>query len=197
MLSPLIDQLILSLRKLPGVGPKTAQRMAIHLLEKDRPGAEGLAGALSAAVDNVGQCQQCRILTEQEVCVICANPKRDSRILCVVESPADVIALEQSGTYVGKYFVLQGKLSPIDGIGPKELGIDQLDQRIRGGEIDELIIATNPTMEGEATSHYISDRAKAEGVRVTRIAHGVPLGGELEYIDGGTLAHAMSSRREI
>lgn len=197
MFSPLIDQLINALRKLPGVGPKSAQRMALHLLERDRPAAEHLALALRAAASAVKRCQLCRTLTEQEVCSLCANPKRQADTLCVVETPADVIALEQSGIFSGKYFVLLGRLSPIDGIGPKEIGLDLLERRLASENISELIIATNPTMEGEATSHYICDRARQYQVKVTRIAHGVPLGGELEYIDGGTLAHALNSRREI
>ncbi|MFL0804506.1 MAG: recombination mediator RecR [Agarilytica sp.] len=197
MFSPLIDQLILALRKLPGVGPKSAQRMAFHLLENDRAAAEKLAHALSEASASVTQCEKCRTLTEERVCAICRNVKRDQSLLCVVETPADVIALEQSGTYSGLYFVLHGRLSPIDGIGPKEIGVDVLERSLADGEVKELIIATNPTMEGEATSHYVSERAKAFEVKVTRIAHGVPIGGELEYIDGGTLAHALNSRREI
>lgn len=197
MFSPLIDQLILALRKLPGVGPKSAQRMALHLLERDRVGAQVLSEALAQAAETVKRCQKCRTLTEHDICSICSNPKRNQQLLCVVETPADVIALEQSCTFDGGYFVLLGRLSPIDGIGPKEIGIDVLEQRLIHEDIQELIIATNPTMEGEATSYYINERAKAHGVKVTRIAHGVPLGGELEYIDGGTLAHALSSRREI
>lgn len=197
MFSPLIDQLIHALRKLPSVGPKSAQRMALHMLEHDRDGAQQLAAALSAAVADVKRCSRCRTLTEQQICGICQNPKRDASLLCVVETPADVIALEQSGHFNGHYFVLLGRLSPIDGIGPKEIGIDQLDERLASGEVREVIIATNPTMEGEATSHYIGERAKARQIRVTRIAHGVPIGGELEYIDGGTLAHALKSRHEI
>ncbi len=197
MFSPLIDQLILALRKLPGVGPKSAQRMAFHLLENDRAAAEKLAQALSEASASVTQCEKCRTLTEEPVCAICRNAKRDQSLLCVVETPADVIALEQSGTYSGLYFVLHGRLSPIDGVGPKEIGVDVLERSLAEGSVKELIIATNPTMEGEATSHYVSERAKAFDVKVTRIAHGVPIGGELEYIDGGTLAHALNSRREI
>ncbi len=197
MFSPLIDQLVVALRKLPGVGPKSAQRMAFQLLEHDRKAAIDLATALSEAVEAVTECEKCRTLTEEPVCGICRNVKRDNTILCIVESPADVSALEQSGTYSGLYFVLHGRLSPIDGIGPKEIGVDQLEARLDEGEIQELIVATNPTMEGEATSHYIGERAKARSIKVTRIAHGVPIGGELEYIDGGTLAHALNSRREI
>lgn len=197
MFSPLIDQLITALRKLPGVGPKSAQRMALHLLERDRPGADQLAHALLKAIETVSRCEKCRTLTEQTICTICGNQKRDSGLLCVVETPADVIALEQSGMFSGKYFVLLGRLSPIDGIGPQDIGIDLLEKRFAEESISELIIATNPTMEGEATSHYISERAKSHNIRVTRIAHGVPIGGELEYVDGGTLAHALNSRREI
>jgi recombination protein RecR len=197
MFSPLIDQLITALRKLPGVGPRSAQRMAFHLLERDRAGAEVIANALLRAAEAVDRCSMCRNLTEQAICTICANPRRDAGILCVVEAPADVIALEMSASFSGKYFVLLGRLSPIDGIGPKEIGIDVLEQRLKDEGISELIIATNPTMEGEATSHYICERARTLGVKVTRIAHGVPIGGELEYIDGGTLAHALNSRREI
>lgn len=196
MFSPLIDQLISKLRILPGVGPKSAQRMAMYLLERNRGGAEALAQALSSAAQLVQQCKSCRTLTEQEHCNICANPRRDNALLCVVETPGDVFAMEQSAIYSGKYFVLHGHLSPIDGIGPKELGLDDLTLRFESN-ITEVILATNPTMEGEATAHYIAEKGKIAGVKVTRIAHGVPLGGELEYIDGGTLAHALTSRREI
>ena len=197
MFSPLIDQLIQSLKCLPGVGPKSAQRMALHLLEHNRDGAGKLAQALDEAINNVKRCGLCRNLTEQPICSICANPKRNTQTLCIVETPADVIALEQSGTYFGRYFVLLGHLSPIDGIGPKEIGLDLLLQRFIDEDLLEVIIATNPTVEGEATSHYISELAKKYELKVTRIAHGVPIGGELEYIDGGTLAHAINSRREI
>jgi len=197
VLSPLIDQLIASLRTLPGVGPKSAQRMALHLLERNRPAALQLADNLQKACEQVKRCDCCRILTEQTRCTICANPRRQTDLLCVVENPADVMALEQSGTYRGLYFVLYGKLSPIDGIGPNELGLDSLFERLQASAISELIIATNPTMEGEATAHFIAQKAKPLGVKTTRIAHGVPIGGELEYIDGGTLAHALASRREL
>lgn len=195
MFSPLIDELMSSLRCLPGVGPKSAQRMALHLLERDRAGAERLAQSLHKAVEGVGRCQRCRTLTEQTLCGICANQRRDNNLLCVVETPADVLAIEQAGTYQGKYFVLQGHLSPIDGIGPEDIGIDQLILLLQQEQITEVILATNPTVEGEATAYYISERAKHLNVTVSRIAHGVPLGGELEFIDGGTLAHAFSSRR--
>lgn len=195
MFSPLIDDLISALRCLPGVGPKSAQRMVLHLLEHDREGAARLARSLDKAIEGVGRCQRCRTLTEQAVCGICSNPRRDGAILCVVETPADVIAIEQAGGYQGKYFVLLGRLSPIDGIGPAEIGIDQLEHQLQEGDVKEVILATNPTMEGETTAFYISERARKLGVTVSRIAHGVPLGGELEYVDGGTLAHAFSSRK--
>lgn len=197
MFSPLIDQLIAALRVLPGVGPKSAQRMALYLLERNRAGAEVLAEALVQAVGQVKRCSTCRTLTEQPQCAICRSTKRDDSQLCVVETPADVIAIESSGNFFGKYFVLLGRLSPIDGIGPAEIGMDLLTERLRLGAIKEVIIATNPTMEGEATAFYIAEKAKSFQVKVSRIAHGVPIGGELEYIDGGTLAHAMASRREL
>lgn len=197
MFSPLIDDLMASLRCLPGVGPKSAQRMALHLLERDRAGAERLSQSLHKAVEGVGRCQRCRTLTEQAHCGICANNRRDNSLLCVVETPGDVLAIEQAGTYQGKYFVLLGHLSPIDGIGPEDIGVDQLINLLQEEPITEVILATNPTVEGEATAYYISERAKNLNVTVSRIAHGVPLGGELEFIDGGTLAHAFSSRRSL
>jgi len=194
--SPLIDDLIQSLCCLPGVGRKSAQRMALHLLERDPQGAGRLASSIGCALEGVGRCNLCRTLTEQPICGICASTRRSDEQLCVVETPADVIAIEQAGTYNGKYFVLMGHLSPIDGIGPDEIGISQLTQRLEQG-ISELILATNPTVEGEATAHYIADKARTLDIKVSRIAHGVPLGGELEYIDGGTLAHAFASRRVL
>jgi len=197
MFSPLIDDLMASLRCLPGVGPKSAQRMALHLLERDRAGAERLSQSLHKAVEGVGRCQRCRTLTEQAHCGICMNNRRDNTLLCVVETPGDVLAIEQAGTYQGKYFVLLGHLSPIDGIGPEDIGVDQLINLLQQEPITEVILATNPTVEGEATAYYISERAKNLNVTVSRIAHGVPLGGELEFIDGGTLAHAFSSRRSL
>lgn len=197
MFSPLIDELMSSLRCLPGVGPKSAQRMALHLLERDRVGAERLAQSLHQAVAGVGRCQRCRTLTEQDLCGICNNARRDNTLLCVVETPADVLAIEQAGNYQGKYFVLLGHLSPIDGIGPEDIGVDQLLLLLHSEPIQEVILATNPTVEGEATAYYISERAKNLNVTVSRIAHGVPLGGELEFVDGGTLAHAFSSRRNF
>jgi len=194
---PLIDELIDSLRCLPGVGPKSAQRMALHLLERHRDGAFRLSHSLAQAAENVGRCQKCRTLTESDICVVCANPRREAHQLCVVETPADLLAIEQSGTYRGCYFVLLGHLSPIDGIGPEAIGIDQLMTRLTDEDISELILATNLTVEGEATAHYISERAKSLNVTVSRIAHGVPMGGELEYVDGGTLSHAFTSRKQL
>ena len=196
-MSPLLQQLIDALKCLPGVGPKSAQRMAFHLLERDRQGARELAGALVEAVDNIGHCEQCRTLSETAVCSICNSASRDNSLLCVVETPADVFAIEHIGEYRGKYFVLMGHLSPLDGIGPAELGLDKLENRLASGELDELILATNPTVEGETTAHYISEMAQQHQVTATRIAHGVPLGGELEYIDAGTLAHAFSGRQRV
>ncbi len=202
MFSPYIDQLITRLRVLPGVGPKSASRMALYLLQRNREGALALARALQNAAEKVGLCQTCRTLTEEPECSLCKNPRRQASLLCVVESPQDILAIEQAGAFSGQYFVLHGHLSPIDGIGPKELGMDRLEARmareVQGAhEVQEVILATNPTMEGEATAHFIAEKARALGVRVTRIAHGVPMGGELEYIDGGTLAHAMTTRREL
>ncbi len=197
MYGPLIDELIDALRCLPGVGPKSAQRMALHLLERDRAGAERLSAAVAEAASKVGRCRRCRTLTEQDECTICANPARNQQLLCVLETPADLFAIEQSGSYRGRYFVLLGHLSPIDGIGPEAIGVDHLMQRLEDEDIEELILATNLTVEGEATAHFIGEKATAAGVTVTRIAHGVPLGGELEYVDGGTLSHAFNSRKQF
>ncbi len=197
MFSPLINELIAALRILPGVGPKSAQRMALHLLERDREGASRLSTSIAESLTRVGRCEQCRNLSEQSICSICANPRRDNQLLCVVESPADVIAVESSGTFNGKFFVLHGKLSPIDGIGPAEIGMAELEAIFSERKPREVIIATNPTVEGEATAHYIVEKARQYSIKVSRIAHGVPVGGELEYIDGTTLAHALNSRREI
>ncbi len=195
--SPLIEHLVESLRCLPGVGRKSAQRMALHLLEREREGGLALAQALTAAMEGVGHCQQCRNFSEENICGVCADPRRETVTVCVVESPADVVAVEQSGGYRGLYFVLMGHLSPIDGIGPEDIGLDILKRRVETGSIEELILATNPTVEGEATAYYLTDLVRKDPVRVSRIAHGVPLGGELEYVDGSTLAHAFSGRREI
>ncbi|MDA9014372.1 recombination mediator RecR [Porticoccaceae bacterium] len=192
-----IDQLIDALRILPGVGIKSAQRMALQLLEKDRDAARKLASAIDEATEKVGRCTQCRTLTEHDLCDICSNPNRSETQLCVVESPADLFAIEQAGGYRGKYFVLLGHLSPIDGIGPEQLGIDKLIERLQSNSLNELILATNLTVEGEATAHFIADKAKALGVQVSRIAYGVPMGGELEYVDGGTLNMALQSRKTI
>jgi recombination protein RecR len=193
----LIDQLIESLRVLPGVGAKSAQRMALHLLERDRVGATRLAEMLVESVEKIGRCGECRTLTEHEFCTICRNERRLPEQVCVVESPADLYAIEQAGSFRGKYFVLLGHLSPIDGIGPEQLGIDQLLERLKQGVVTELILATNLTVEGEATAHFIADKAKALGVEVSRIAYGVPMGGELEYVDGGTLNMALQSRKSL
>ena len=197
MFGDLINELIDALRQLPGVGPKSAQRMALQLLERNREGGMRLSQALAASMEGVGRCRQCRTFAEDELCTICASPRRDPSQLCVLETPVDLFAIEQAGTYRGRYFVLMGHLSPIDGIGPEQLGIDQLMQQLQEGEVKELILATNLTVEGEATAHFISERAKPLGITVSRIAHGVPLGGELEYVDGGTLAHAFSSRKPL
>ena len=193
--SPLIDQLVEALRCLPGVGPKSAQRMAFHLLERDREGGFKLSEKLDGAMSGVGRCTRCRTLTEATECAICADKKRDQHTICVVESPTDVVALEQSGSYRGLYFVLMGHLSPIDGIGPDEIGVSDLLQWVQKSDINEVILATNPTVEGEATAYFIHSQLSAMGVSVSRIAHGVPLGGELEYVDVGTLAHALDGRQ--
>ncbi|TCT24360.1 recombination mediator RecR [Thermomonas haemolytica] len=197
MTASLLEQLIDALRVLPGVGHKSAQRMAYHLLERQRDGGRRLAATLEAAMERVGHCRRCRDFSEAEVCAICASPARDIHLLCVVETPADRLAIEQATGYRGLYFVLQGRLSPLDGIGPAELGLDLLAQRLQEGEVRELIVATNPTVEGEATAHYLAQLARARGVRPSRLAHGVPLGGELEYVDRGTLSHAFGSRSEM
>lgn len=194
--APLLEQLIEALRCLPGVGQKSAQRMAYHLLEREREGGRRLADRLAQAMENIGHCERCRDFSETPVCATCASASRDAHLLCAVESPADRLAIETATGYRGLYFVLQGRLSPLDGIGPRELGLDQLAGRLGGGEVSELIIATNPTVEGEATAHYLAQLARQHGVRPSRLAHGLPLGGELEYIDRGTLAHAFGSRSE-
>jgi recombination protein RecR len=197
MSSPLLNDLIDALRCLPGVGAKTAQRMAFHVLERDRAGAKKLSDRLAAAVERIGNCTRCRTFSEDPVCAICASSQRDAQLLCVVETPVDQLAVEQATGYRGRYFILLGRLSPLDGMGPKELGIDLLASRLAENEVRELIIATNPTVEGEATAHLLSQLARAAKVRATRLAHGVPLGGELEFIDRGTLAHAFGSRQPI
>ena len=194
--SPAIENLKQALRRLPGVGPKTAQRMTYHLLERDRSGARLIAEAVVHALERVGHCERCNNLSEQALCGICGAERRDAGLLCVVESPADLLSLEQSAAYNGLYFVLMGHLSPLDGIGPDELGIARLEALLDKGDIREVILATNLTVEGEATAHYIGELTRARGLLVTRIAHGVPMGGELEYTDRGTLARAVSGRRE-
>ena len=196
-MSTLLEQLIEAFRVLPGVGTKSAQRMAYHVLERERAGGQHLAQVLAEAVDRIGHCVRCRDFSENEVCEVCASISRDVDQLCVVETPADRLAIEQATGYRGLYYVLQGRLSPLDGIGPRELGLDRLGQRLAEGEVQELIIATNPTVEGEATAHYLAQLARQHKVRPSRLAHGVPLGGELEYVDRGTLSHAFGSRSEM
>lgn len=197
MAGGVIEELIDALRRLPGVGPKTARRMAYHLLTRDRAGAARLGELLARAVQSVGQCRDCRNLAEHALCATCASPRRDRALLCVVEAPADVQAIEQAAGYQGLFFVLHGHLSPLDGIGPEELAIPRFEARLASGEVRELILATNPTVEGDATAHYLADLARRHGVRSTRIAHGVPLGGDLEFVDGGTLRHAFALRRDV
>lgn len=194
--SPLVQELIDSLKCLPGVGAKSAQRMAFHLLERNRRGGSKLASALARAMTEIGHCQQCRNFTEEELCEICQSPKRQiATTLCIVESPGDVIAIEQTGEFNGRYFILMGHLSPIDGIGPDDLGLDKLATQFASGQFNEVILATNPTVEGEATAHFIAELAQQYQVNISRIAHGVPVGGELEYVDGNTLSHALSGRK--
>ena len=190
----LLGLLIQNLCCLPGVGPKTAQRMAFHLLQRDRNGANMLAKTLLRAIEEMGHCRQCRTLTEGDVCGICADNSRDDAIICIVESPADVWIVDQATVFKGRYFVLHGRLSPLDGIGPDELGLDQLEQQLATGRIKELILATNSTVEGEATAYFIGELARKHQVPASRIAHGVPMGGELEFTDSGTLSHAFNGR---
>lgn len=182
-------------RVLPGVGPKTAQRMAMHLLERERPGGQRLASVIQQAIEQVGYCQCCRTLTEADVCELCESPRRDDALLCVVESPADQLAIEEAGGFQGRYFVLHGHLSPLDGVGPEAIGLGLLEARIADGNITEVVLATNPTVEGEATAHYIAAQLAQYGVRFSRLAYGVPMGGELEYVDGGTLSRAFNGRQ--
>jgi recombination protein RecR len=192
-----LERLIEALRELPGVGPRSAQRMAFHVLERNREGAARIAESLREALEGVRHCSECRMFSDEPVCGVCRNERRDAGSVCVVESPADVMAIEQATGYEGRYFVLMGHLSPLDGIGPDELGLEVLERRLDSGEVRELILATNPTVEGEATANYLSDLARRRGIRTTRIAHGVPIGGELEYVDGGTLSHAFLGRIEV
>jgi recombination protein RecR len=197
MFSPLVERLIRSLKVLPGVGAKTAQRMAIHLLERNREGGAALALAIQEALENVGHCQVCRMFCETGLCSVCAHPGRDKTLMCIVESPADMLAIEQSGRFAGRYFVLFGHLSPIDGIGPDEIGLPLLQRHLAGGEVAEIILATGTTVEGEATAYYIQELAKSSSVAVSRIAHGVPVGGDLEYMDANTLGLALSGRHKL
>ncbi len=192
-----LAQLIDALRCLPGVGPKSAQRMAFHLLQRDQDGARRLADAMRLAIDRTQHCAMCNTFTESEICEVCAHPKRDKSLLCVVESPSDMLTMEQTQTYRGLYFVLMGKLSPLDGVGPKEIHLDRLAARARDGMVTEVILATNFTVEGEATSHYIGELFSEDGIKVTRIARGLPVGGELEYVDSNTLAQALLDRRDV
>ncbi|MFC4261201.1 recombination mediator RecR [Marinobacter lacisalsi] len=195
--SPLVDELVESLRCLPGVGQKTAQRMAFHLLEKGRAGGERLSEALSSAMSGVRRCDSCQNFSDTAICPICEKPERRGGTICVVESPSDLLAIEQAGDYQGGYFVLMGHLSPIDGIGPEDIGVEVLLRRVREEGVTELILATNPTVEGEATAHYIADRLDGSGVLTTRLAHGIPVGGELGYVDGFTLTHAFRGRKPL
>jgi len=192
-----LEELSQALRCLPGVGPKAAQRMALHLLQRDREGAERLARALEAAARAVRHCQRCNTLTEGELCGLCRSPKRDASMLCVVETPADLLMVEHTQAYSGLYFVLMGRLSPLDGVGPKEIALDRLLKRAQDGVVREVVLATNFTNEGEATAHYIGELLSARGLTVTRLARGVPVGGELEYVDSGTLAQALRERRPL
>lgn len=192
----LLSELVDALKCLPSVGARTAQRMAFHILENDRQSGVRLAEALEQAIEKIGHCDSCRTLTENTRCRICSNEARDHRQLCIVEHPSDVVAIEQAASYRGRYFVLLGKLSPLDGVGPEDLGLDILEKRLDSEEIDEVILATNPSVEGEMTAHYISELASKRQIKATRIAHGVPFGGELEYVDSGTLSHAFEGRRD-
>ena len=192
-----LDRLVEALRVLPGVGPRSAQRMAYHLLQHDRPGAEMLAQALTQALASVRRCVKCNNFSEDEVCALCRSPRRDASLLCVVETPADLAMVEQTLSYSGMYFVLMGRLSPLDGVGPRDVGLDRLQARVADGEVREVILATNFTNEGEATAHYIAEMLRERGVKASRIARGVPLGGELEYVDIGTISQALLDRRGI
>ena len=195
--SPLLKQLIDGLKCLPGVGQRSAQRMAFQLLQRNRDGARNLAERLALAVENIGNCERCRMLTEDPVCGFCSSNRRDDSVLCVVENPADLLAIEQAGIYRGRYFVLMGHLSPIDGIGPAELGLDLLEERLRATKVDELVLATGVTVEGDATAHLLAQIAQRHDVRASRIAYGVPVGGELEFIDSGTLSRAFTGRLSL
>jgi recombination protein RecR len=192
-----LERLVEALRVLPGVGPRSAQRMAYHLLQHDRAGAEQLAQALSGALSSVRRCAKCNNFSEEETCALCRSARRDASLLCVVETPADLAMVEQTLSYSGMYFVLMGRLSPLDGVGPRDIGLDRLQARAAEGEVQEVILATNFTNEGEATAHYIAEMLRPRGIKVSRIARGVPLGGELEYVDAGTISQALLDRRGI
>lgn len=195
--TPRLQQLLSALRCLPGVGPRSAQRIAFHLLDKDRDGAATLVDSLQGAIDGIGLCERCRMFAEASLCPMCVDPKRDVAVICVVETPADVVAIDESGSYRGLYFVLLGRLSPLDGIGPDQLGVALLERQLEQGEVRELILATSATIEGEATAAYLGGIAARTGVKATRIAHGVPMGGELEYVDSGTLSLAIAARTVV
>lgn len=197
MFSKKVQDLIDAFARLPSIGPKTAQRLAIHILQNDRGSGANIANALNAAIGSVGHCRDCRILSENEICDICADKSRSNSVICVVEGPMDVLAIEQSTPFKGKYFVLMGRLSPLDGVGPAEIGLDTLEARLQNGDVEELILATNITVEGDATAYYIAELAKKYGIATSRIAFGVPMGGELEYIDSHTLGHAFESRTTL
>jgi len=192
-----LERLVQALRVLPGVGPRSAQRMAFHLLQHERAGADELAHALAEALASVRRCEKCNNFSEEETCALCRSPRRDRALLCVVETPADLAMVEQTLSYSGMYFVLMGRLSPLDGVGPRDIGLDRLLERAADGEVQEVILATNFTNEGEATAHYIAEMLRARGVKASRIARGVPLGGELEYVDAGTISQALLDRRGI
>ncbi|HTP96382.1 MAG TPA: recombination mediator RecR [Burkholderiales bacterium] len=195
--SSTLEELIDALRCLPGVGPKSAQRMAYHLLQRDQTGAARLGNALNRALSVIRRCTKCNSFAEGEVCELCASPRRDPTLLCVLETAGDLLMMEQAQCYAGLYFVLMGRLSPLDGVGPKEIHLDRLVERALDGVVKEVILATNFTVEGEATAHYVSELLQARGLRVTRIARGLPVGGELEHVDSGTLAQAVIERRQI
>jgi len=192
-----LERLVQALRVLPGVGPRSAQRMAFHLLQHERAGADELAHALAEALASVRRCEKCNNFSEEETCTLCRSARRDRALLCVVETPADLAMVEQTLSYSGMYFVLMGRLSPLDGVGPRDIGLDRLLARAADGEVQEVILATNFTNEGEATAHYIAEMLRARGVKASRIARGVPLGGELEYVDAGTISQALLDRRGI
>lgn len=195
--SGVIEELIVALRCLPGVGPKSAQRMAYHLLQRDREGGKRLAQAIGQAVERVGNCRRCRTLTDSEICAVCSDHSRDPSTLCIVETPADMIAIDKGTGYRGMFFVLMGHLSPLDGIGPEQIGLERLEQRLDEGEVSEVVLATSSTVEGQATAHYIGELVRAKKLKATRLAYGIPLGGELEFVDSTTLAHAFRGRTDL